>query len=74
MYWHDRPPVGAWLAMGFMMLLFTALVIALVVWVVRGSAHAGANHSPARHLLDERFARGEISEEEYRSRRALLDQ
>ena len=70
MYWHDRAPVGAWLAMGFMMLLFTALVIALVVWVVRGSAH----HSPARHLLDERFARGEISEEEYRTRRALLDQ
>ena len=68
---------GSWLVMGFMMALICALLIAAIVWVVRGSAHP-ANHAqpPAQRnapqILDERLARGEIGEDEYRQRRELL--
>lgn len=34
----------------------------------------GARPSPARQVLDERFVRGEIGEEEYWSRRRTLDE
>ena len=35
-------------------------------------AGADADGSTARRILDERFARGEIDEDEYRRRRSLL--
>jgi putative membrane protein len=48
-----------------------------VVWAVSalsGRDARGRNGpSPARHILDERFARGEIDEEEYRRRRDELE-
>jgi len=64
---------GSWLVMGFMMLLFWAFVVGGIVWIVRGSRHAALPASgTARQILDERFARGEIGEDEYRQRRSLL--
>ncbi|PJK30341.1 hypothetical protein CVT23_07355 [Minwuia thermotolerans] len=67
---------------GIMMVLFWGGVIALIILLVRwlGSSHgqsfAGGNgqRSSARHILDERFARGEIDREEYEERRRALDQ
>ncbi len=59
------------------MLLFWALVVAVVVWLVRSVAAdrqaptwdvARASRPTARDILDERYARGEIGDEEYRSR------
>jgi putative membrane protein len=41
--------------------------------VVAPPAGYPAPPSPARLILDERFARGEIGEEEYRQRRTALD-
>ncbi|MGH4026255.1 MAG: SHOCT domain-containing protein [Pseudonocardiaceae bacterium] len=38
----------------------------------RASSSAPSGASAARGILDERFARGEIDEEEYRRRRAEL--
>lgn len=70
---------GDWLVMGSMMLLFWAVVIALVVWAVRsarkGDVHpdsAGTNAARADDILAERYARGEIEEDEFRRRRELL--
>lgn len=63
--------------MGFFWLLVVALVVVGVVWAVRNS---GAWQRPPelpppadpRRILDERLARGEIDEEEYRRRRDTL--
>jgi putative membrane protein len=59
------------------MLLSWVVIIGLVVWAVTalsGRDARGRNGPPsARHILDERFARGEIDEEEYRRRRDELE-
>lgn len=57
------------------MVLFWGLVVWLLVAVIRGpagdSGRAAGTDDP-RNILAERFARGEISEEEYRERDAVL--
>ena len=59
-----------------MMIVFIALIVGAVVWVIRwtglgGSAVAsGANK--ARLILDERFARGEIDKDDYEERKRVL--
>ncbi|MDF3291545.1 SHOCT domain-containing protein [Streptomyces silvisoli] len=79
---------GGWLVMAVTMLLFWALVIAGIVALVhyltssrRGHQRPEPPSSPDGHgwgarraedLLAERFARGEIDEDEYRRRLALL--
>lgn len=72
---------GAWVAMGFMMLVFWGVIAAVVVYAVRSSGNRSEQHplpSPpapgdqAQRILDERFARGEIDAEEYSQRRDLL--
>ena len=61
-------------AMGFYwiwMVVFWVAVIGLVVWAVARLAPAGSARSDgsARRTIDERYARGELDEEEYRRRR-----
>jgi putative membrane protein len=79
--WHDGGwGRGAWVAMGFMMLVFWGLIVALVIVLLRspGHRHVGPPQKEARpgdeamRILDERFARGEIDAEEYTRRRDLL--
>jgi putative membrane protein len=57
------------------LILLASLVLLVVglVWLVsgRGSGARQAGWS-ARRILDERYARGEIDEEEYQRRRAAL--
>jgi putative membrane protein len=60
------------------MLVSWAVIIGLVVWVVwafsgRHTTTGRDRTSSARRILDERFARGEIDEEEYRRRRDELE-
>ncbi|MDP9868791.1 MULTISPECIES: SHOCT domain-containing protein [Streptosporangium] len=78
MPWYDHDLSGwGWGAMSVGMILFWALVIAAVVALVRalnrpqGSIRTPAGPTPER-LLAERFARGEIDEEDYRRRLAAL--
>ena len=68
---------------GFLgMLLFWGALLALVVggatWVFRqttGTRPPGGQRQPtARQVLDERFARGEISREEYDAIRTQIEQ
>lgn len=74
---------GDWIAMTLVMLFGLFLLGALLVWLIRGS-HAPAGHpaappaaplstrSAAESTLDERFARGDIDEEEYLRRKQVL--
>lgn len=87
MMWYDGGwGWGGWVVMAVTMVLFWALLIAGIIALVRyftGTAHghpSGA-HPPgqpgwpnreAEQVLAERFARGEIDEDEYRRRLALL--
>ena len=55
------------------MWLIWILLIALVIWAVGGlGAGGGSNTRSPRQMLDERYARGEIDDEEYRRRREAM--
>ncbi|TFD82522.1 SHOCT domain-containing protein [Cryobacterium fucosi] len=70
--------IGAWIAMALMMLVFWGGVVTVVVLLLRrthtseGSNLLRPSHHDAERILNERFARGEIDEEEYSTRRAAL--
>jgi uncharacterized membrane protein len=80
MVWGDGWGWGAWLVMSIMMVLFWGLVIAGIVVLVRyltgsrqgGGPAAASGRSSAEDILAERFARGEIDEDEYTKRRQRL--
>lgn len=70
---------GRWVVMGIVMLLLWGALIALVVWAVRSyhspTVPSGGPTTSLRRsdeILAERFARGEIDEDEYRARREAL--
>lgn len=57
--------------MGVGMFLFWGAIIFLVIWsVTRLTKQSTSTH--ARTILEERFARGEIDEEEFHKRSVLL--
>jgi putative membrane protein len=64
------PFLGHWYAL-LVVLLFWAAVIALIVWVIRRLVSAGSSTS-ALSILNERFARGEIDQQEYEKRKDAL--
>ena len=75
MIWSTGMGWGGWLLMGLTMVAFWALVVFGVVALFRGagSRTLGPDRDrEARQILDERFARGEIDADEYRTRRGLL--
>lgn len=68
MWWNG----GHWYWGVAMMIVFWVAIVAIVYLAFRGRANDVSRPS-ARELLDERFARGELSEEEYEGRRAALE-
>jgi putative membrane protein len=60
--------------------IFLVVILAAAVWAVSAFTSKGRggrrlpspDRTPPREILDERFARGEIDEEEYRRRRDAL--
>lgn len=70
--WHD----GGWGVVW--MILSWALIVAIVVFVIRAFSQpstgtgTSSRDRDALQILDERFARGEISEDEYRERKRVL--
>ena len=75
MMWDDGWGAGGWLMMSLLMLILWTLVVAGVIWLVRATRSAptrSTTDDDARRILDERFARGEISEDEYQARRHVL--
>lgn len=84
---HAGWGAGAWIAMALLMVAFWAAVAWIIVVLVRRDRSPGAPPGPppaapppapqgggttALTILDERFARGELDEDEYRRRRAVL--
>ena len=79
MFWNDSGwGVGAWLGMSLMMIVFWGGLIALTVWLVRSFRTDDETHlsqsatSHADELLAERFANGDIDEEEFQRRLGVL--
>ena len=78
--WHNGGgwDAGQWVAMAVMMLVFWGAVAAVIVALVRrphlphDSTLARGTHDNAERILGERFARGEIDEEEFARRRDAL--
>lgn len=76
MNWYGGWGFGGWLLMSLMMLAVAAFIVLGVVALTRRSNRATRpvpiGGSAALSALDERYARGEIDEAEYRRRRDLL--
>lgn len=69
---------GYWFG-GVLMMLFWVFVIAGIVWLVltlsrQQQARSGGGESSAMRILEERLARGEIDAEEFRTRRAAIEE
>lgn len=70
---------GGWVVGFVMMALFWGGLVALVVLVLRGwdggrdRGRAEPGPPDAREILEERFAKGEISEDELEQRRRVLE-
>ncbi|WP_107767151.1 SHOCT domain-containing protein [Nocardioides terrigena] len=74
-WYHDGAGWGGWLVMTIAMIAFWAMVIVAVVVLFRGSKSSGQDPSLRQDpldILDQRFARGEIDEDEYNTRSAVL--
>ncbi len=83
-WWHGHPwrfdrgpfPGGFWLPVflpSVIWILIVVLAILLVVWVVRTLARPSTQPHRAREILDERYARGELSREQYLAMRRDLE-
>jgi putative membrane protein len=69
MWWaQDGWNWWAWVVMSLGMVAFWALVVWAVVSLIHSPRGSGARPNDARAILDERPARGEVDEIEYRAR------
>lgn len=69
------PGIGGPIAMLIIGLIVVGVLVYLVVAVTRnnsGSSDGGRKGSNAQNILEERYARGEISKEEFQSMRKAL--
>ena len=77
---HGDVGAGWWIVMMVVMVLFWGAIIAAVIWLIRGVTRGGSTsgeslvsrESPVE-ILERRFAEGEISAEDYRARREVLE-
>jgi putative membrane protein len=72
----DHMGGGWWWVMGVGWLVFLALLVVLGYVLIRHftqAERAGQHRRAAEDVLAERFARGEIDEDEYRRRRDVLN-
>lgn len=76
MGWHHASMGwGGWILMTLAMVALWALVVFVVLALFRGdraSDEAAPGRGDPMQILEERFARGEINEDEYHARRGVL--
>jgi putative membrane protein len=73
MHWNDG--WGGWFFMGLFMLIAWGAVVCAIVYVTRDRRRrpdARPEEPRSMDILEERFARGEIDEQEFRERRKAL--
>ena len=63
-----------WMLTAWWLIAVTVVIGIAIVVVVAVQRFGGAATRRALEVLDERYARGEIDEDEYRRRRRLLEQ
>lgn len=66
-YGYGESFMGYGLLGGVLMILFWAALIYLIVWIVRVAEHKNASHKKPTEYLKERYAKGEITKEEFDS-------
>lgn len=74
-WYHDGVGWAGWVVMVFGMVAFWGLVVWAVIAIFRSTQTSGTGDVARREpldILDERFARGEIDETEYRARAEVL--
>ena len=68
--------VAVWVMLALLVLVLVGATVAIFVALRRSTVIPAPPSNPlesaAKHALDERFARGEIDEDEYRKRRSIL--
>ena len=62
-----------WVWMTLSMVLFWGAIVGVIAWVVRRPESRSEGLPPASRILEERFARGEISAEELEEGRRVLE-
>ncbi len=77
MMWHDMGATGwGWMIFGGLhMLLFWALIILGIIALLKWLKAPGSKDTYAKsplHILQQRYARGEIDREEYEEKKAEL--
>ena len=75
MHWYDHMNWGWGWGGGTMMILWIVVLAAIVYFVARASQRGGAPSAPpdsAIDILRKRYARGEISKEEFEERKRDL--
>lgn len=86
MMWHGNWSGTDWVFMSVGMLVFWAVVAGGILWLVRTTSARSRSRAggvsldkrgepggpTARDILDSRYARGELSDDDYRARRDTL--
>jgi putative membrane protein len=73
MWWNEYWPMP-WMFFGpIMMLIFFALCMTMMWFMMRGGMRHRISGGSAIDILKERFAKGEINQAEYEERRRLLE-
>lgn len=71
--WHMWGGWGFWWIFPLLMMVFFALCVFFMLRMSWGHGHARGDHAgSALQILSERFAKGEISKEEFEEKRSVL--
>lgn len=74
-WYHEGVGWGGWVLMTFAMVAFWALVVFALLALFRDTQRSGRSTPDPlepKQILEERFARGEIDEDEYHARSSVL--